>query len=61
MIELNRNLVTTARMITGKLDALSQMFPDDHKIEVDTITISNDGTTPPIVVLSDGFNDIAKV
>ena len=58
MIELKRNLTTTARMIVGKLDALSQIFPDDdHEIEVDTITISND-STPPIVILNGGFDDI---
>ncbi len=58
MIELKRNLVTTARMIVGKLDALNQALPDDQKISITTITISN-GSFPPVVLLRRGFDDVA--
>lgn len=59
MIELKRNLVTTARMITGKLDALSQILQDDSKTGVESITIINDSTAP-LVVLNRGFDLVAK-
>lgn len=60
MIELNRNLESTVRMIRGKLDALGQMLPDDSRVEVESVNIPNEIETVPIIVLNGGFDDAAK-
>lgn len=60
MIELNRNLESTVRMIYGKLDALGQMMVDDSCVEVESVNIPNEVGTVPIIVLYEGFDVAAK-
>ena len=60
MINLNRDLEGTVRMIYGKLDALGQMLVDDSCVEVESVNIPNELGTVPIIVLYEGFDDAAK-
>ena len=60
VIELNRDLEGTVRMIYGKLEALGQMLIDDSCVEVESVNIPNEVGTVPIIALCEGFDDAAK-
>lgn len=60
VIELNRDLEGTVRMIYGKLEALGQMLIDDSCVEVESVNLPNEVGAVPIIVLSNGFDDAAK-